>query len=469
MKQRTRDEPSIAERIASFIASAASTEVPRKVRDIVKLHLLDGLANVVLGAGEASAILLRRHYQIIRAKADASAFGTNERFAAEHAALINGVQGHTLDYDDAQLTTLPSRPTGQQTHPTAPVLAATLALAESRGASGTDFLTAYTVGVEVACRLGDAVDPTHYLNGFHPTGTLGAFGATAACAYLLKLKPAAICHALGIAGTLCSGLRANRGTMAKGLNAGRAAQNGLLAAKLGSEGFTASQDIFEDPMGFFAASSNNRFDRSLLHFGEPFFFVTPGIAIKLYPCAGVLHPMLDLLLQLRVRYSLDPEAVKTVSVKLNRDAARPLVFDRPVNGLQSKFSLPFAAAVALVDGAAGLKQFTDDRPHDPAVKRLMQRVKFLKRPPAKNTRRIGIDTTVEIAMKNDVVFGARGRIARGHPLRPASWDDVEDKFRQCAEAILPLHRIRAFLENFRQIDSLPSLTAWLGPLRSPRR
>jgi len=304
------------------------------------------------------------------------------------------------------------------------------------------------VGVEVACRLGDAIDPTHYLNGFHPTGTLGAFGATAACVYLLKLKPAAIRHALGIAGTLSSGLRANRGTMAKGLNAGRAAQNGLFAAKLAAQGFTASENIFEDPMGFFAAASSNRFERNLLHFGKPFFFANPGIAIKLYPCAGVLHPALDLLLQLRSRYLLDPDGVKLVSVTLDSDAARPLIFNRPIDGLQSKFSLPFAAAVALVDGAAGLKQFTDERPRDPAIQLLMNRVKLVTRTPAHGARKIGIDTRVEIGMKNGAVFDAHGTIARGHPLRRASWEDIEDKFCQCAEAVLPQHRIRVFLKNF---------------------
>ena len=156
--------------------------------------------------------------------------------------------------DDAQLATLPSRPMGQQTHPTTPVLAAALALAESRRATGAALLNSYIVGLEVACRLGDAVDPSHYLDGFHPTGTLGAFGATAACAQLLRLSPLSIRHALGIAGTLASGLRANRGTMAKGLNAGRAAENGVIATTLAADGFTASENIFDDPMGFFSAA-----------------------------------------------------------------------------------------------------------------------------------------------------------------------------------------------------------------------
>src|SRR5262245_49370554 len=221
MSQRSRSYPTIAERIGRFIADARAKNFANEVRERAKLHLLDGLATMLSGVEETSALLLRRHYRKLCSKTEASVLGTADRLAAQHAALVNGVQGHALDYDDAQLATLPSRPMGQQTHPTVPVLAAALALAESRRATGADLLNAYIVGVEVACRLGDAVHPDHYLNGFHPTGTLGAFGATAACACLLRLKPAAVRHALGIAGTLCSGLRANRGTMSKGLNAGR--------------------------------------------------------------------------------------------------------------------------------------------------------------------------------------------------------------------------------------------------------
>jgi 2-methylcitrate dehydratase PrpD len=157
------------------------------------------------GAKEQSSRILCRHYSRLGSKAEAAVVGTNLRIATEHAALVNGMQAHVLDYDDAQMTTLASRPLGQQTHPTSPVLAAVLALAQSRRATGAQLLASYIVGVEVACRLGDAIDPSHYLDGFHPTGTLGTFGAAAACAHLSQLTPTSIRHALGIAGTMTAG------------------------------------------------------------------------------------------------------------------------------------------------------------------------------------------------------------------------------------------------------------------------
>jgi 2-methylcitrate dehydratase PrpD len=469
MSHRSQPGPTVSQSISDFIVRTTTKNIPAEVREMAKLHLLDGLATMLGGAKEKSAQLLCRHYSVLNRKPQASVLGSKIRLGAEHAALINGVQGHVLDYDDAQLTTLASRPMGQQTHPTSPVLAAVLALAESRRASGSALLASYIVGVEVACRLGDAIDPSHYLDGFHPTGTLGAFGAAAACAHLLKLKPVAIRHALGIAGTLSSGLRANRGTMAKGLNAGRAAENGLLAAKLAGNGFTASENIFDDPMGYFSAACRNKIDGKLLRFGKPFFFAKPGIGIKLYPCAGVLHPALDLLLRLGQRYTLVPERIKSISVTLDANAALPLVYAWPKDALQAKFSLQFAVAVAIADGAAGLQQFSADRMRDAKLHKLMKRVELLRRPASKHRRQMGIDTQVEIAAEHGVIYGARDRIARGHPARPASRAEIEEKFRQCATEVLPPKQIEHCLKNFWTLERAPSITVWLSLLGPARR
>jgi len=250
VNSRGQSSKTVSDDISDFIGQVTIKNISPDVREIAKLHLLDGLATMLGGVNEKSSRLLRRRFSVRKLTGEATVLGSHNKFSAEHAALINGVQGHVLDYDDAQLATLPSRPMGQQTHPTTPVLAAALALAESRRATGAALLNSYIVGLEVACRLGDAVDPSHYLDGFHPTGTLGAFGATAACAQLLRLSPLSIRHALGIAGTLASGLRANRGTMAKGLNAGRAAENGVIATTLAADGFTARKIFSMTPWGF---------------------------------------------------------------------------------------------------------------------------------------------------------------------------------------------------------------------------
>jgi 2-methylcitrate dehydratase PrpD len=469
MPSPSRARATTAEKICDFVARTGTTNIPSSVRQIAKLHLLDGLGVMLAGATESSSKLLRRHFFHPKAQAEATVFGTRIRYSAQHAAFLNGFQGHVLDYDDAQLTTLASRPTGQQVHPTVPVLAAALAVAESRRLSMTALIDAYIVGVEVACRLGDAVDPSHYLDGLHPTGTLGVFGATAACACLLELPRPSIGCALGIAGTLASGLRANRGTMAKGLNAARAAENGVLAATLAARGFTASQNIFDDPMGFFRALCRGQFDAALLRFGKPFFFAKPGIAIKLYPCAGVLHPALDLVLGLRKRYAITAKQIDRIRVKLAVNAAAPLVYDAPVNALQAKFSLQFAVAIAMLDGAAGLRQFTAARLRDRNAQHLMKRIELVRRPVRRNKSEIAIDTEVEILLTAGAVYHSRGAVARGHPSLGEPRAEVEEKFRQCARGILPEHRVADFLNKFWNLEYAPSLRLWLGSLQPARR
>ena len=466
---RRKSEKTVAQKISDFIGRNTLKNIPGEVRDIAKLHLLDGLATMLGGAKEPSSRILCRHYSRLRSNAAATVVGTNLRLATEHAALVNGVQAHVLDYDDAQLTTLASRPLGQQTHPTSPVLAAALALAQSRRAAGAELVTSYIVGVEVACRLGDAIDPSHYLDGFHPTGTLGTFGAAAACAHLLQLTPTSIRHALGIAGTMTAGLRANRGTMAKGLNAGRAAESGVIAATLAAEGFSASENIFDEPMGFFAAACKNKLDRNRLHFGKPFFFVRPGVGIKLYPCAGVLHPALDVVLDLRRRYPIATERIDRITVTLDANATLPLVYARPKDALQAKFSLHFAVAAALVDGAAGLKQFSAERIGNPKIRNLMKRIELVRRPTRKRSDNIGSQTHVEIRMKDGAVHRGHGDIARGHPALPPARAEIAEKFRQCANEVLATKQIESFLQNFDSLERAASIATWLQALCPAQR
>jgi len=463
VKPRRSPLPAVSQKISEFVAGVRLKNIPPEARDLAKLHVLDGLAVMLGGAGEESSRILRRRFRRAKIAGGATVLGAGEKFPPERAALINGAQGHVLDYDDAQLASLPARPAGQQTHPTVPVLAAAMALAETRRAGGAALLTSYIAGVEVACRLGDAVDPGHYLDGFHPTGTLGVFGAAAACARLLDLEPRSIRCALGIAGTFASGLRANRGTFAKGLNAGRAAENGVIAATLAADGFTASENIFDDPMGFFAAACRGRVDLRLLQFGRPLFFVKPGIAIKLYPCAGVLHPALDAVRELRAKYAIAAHAVERIRVHLGADAARPLVYKNPQNELEAKFSLNFAVAVALLDGDAGLKQFTAARLGDPAVRKIMRRVELVQR--RKANSQAGIPSEIEITMRSGEILRGEAFIARGHPGLAPARAEIEEKFRQCAAGVLPARQTEAFLKDFWHLERIASIAAWLGPLR----
>ncbi len=455
--------------IAAWITKIRLRDIPKKVRRRAKQHVLDGFATVVAGANEEASRRIDGHLHSLGGKPEATIVGTRAKAPAEHAALANGVRGHVLDYDDTQLATLRTRPFGQLTHPTTPVLAAAAALSEKIHASGAEFLSAYIVGVEIACRLADVVDPRHYLNGFHPTGTLGTFGAAAACAHLLKLDRPRIASALGIAGSLAAGLRAQRGTMTKALNAGRAAENGVVAATLACDGFTASDNIFDDPMGFFSAACYGSVDRIRLQFGRPFFFADPGVAIKFYPCAGVIHPALDALIAVLERYNILPQEIKFVRIGIGKDAALPLVYDRPRTGLEGKFSLPFSAALGVVYRRASLRDYTDQRVQNSRIHKMMARVEFVRIPKLKSIGNLGAPAKIEIITNEGRRYIQSASLAKGHPKKPLSRAELDDKFLQCARGQLSRQRAEKFIAAIDHLERIRSISALLRLLSPPRR
>jgi 2-methylcitrate dehydratase PrpD len=458
-----------ANKIAAWTAAVRLHDIPVPVRHRAKEHLLDGFATMLAGAKEEASRRIDRHLREFGGNADATVVGTRIKLPAQHAALANGVRGHVLDYDDAQLSTLRTRPFGQLTHPTTPILAAAAALAEKIHAGGAEFLTAYIVGVEVACRLGDAIDPRHYIDGFHPTGTIATFGAAAGCARLLKLDTPRIAAALGIAGSLAAGVRAQRGTMAKSLNAGRAAENGVMAATLAACGFTASADIFDDPMGYFGAACYGKVNRKLIRLGKPFFFSDPGIAIKFYPCAAVMHPALDALIELVQRHALQPRQVKRVRVQLGHDAALPLIYDRPRTGLAGKFSLPFSAALAIVHGSVTLRDYTDAQAQNAQIRETMRRVKWVRKRKLKSLGNLGPQAEIELTTLDGRRYRHSAVIAKGHPKKPLSRAELEHKFYQCAKGRLARPRAAEFITIIGRLEKIRSARTVLQLLSTGSR
>ena len=237
---------------------------------------------------------------------------------AASAALVNGTAGHALDFDDTQLSSSPDRIFGLLTHPTIPPLAASLALGERLGVSGRQLLEAYLIGFEVECKMAEAIDPSHYRNGFHSSGTFGIFGAMVSAAKLLGLDAGAIANALAIASSMSSGIRLNFGTMTKPLHVGRAAQNGVMAAELAARGHTGGGDALESPWGFFRVFTMGAgFDPSRLvgALGNPPSIVSPGVSLKPYPCGSLGHPSMDAMLKLVETHDVKPEQVRGIRLR----------------------------------------------------------------------------------------------------------------------------------------------------------
>lgn len=457
---------SITERIAKYVASRRYADIPVAVRETAKEHILDGIATMIAGAREDPSVHIRRYAIALGGKRESTILGTRVKAAARYAALANAVQGHVLDYDDTQLATSAKTPFGQLTHPTSPVFAAALAVAEKSSGTGRDLLTAYIAGVEVACRLADAIDPRHYLDGFHPTGTIGVFGAAAASAWLVGLDAGRMKSALGLAATFSAGIRAHRGSMAKSLNAGRAAENGVVAAELARSGFTAAQDVFEAPMGFFSAASRNHVESARLKFGRRSFFAAPGVAIKRYPCAGVLHSALDAAIDLASRHEIDARSIKKVTVTMGKVSAAPLVYNRPATGLEGKFSAPFSIAVALLERAAGIRQYTDAKVAAPAVKTLMRKVELIRDARLDAAGFEHARATLEIRIGDGRVYRADSRPPKGHPKNPLPRRELEEKMRECAGRRLAARSIARIIDRVWSLETAPSVSAMMADFRS---
>src|SRR3954462_5213409 len=271
--------------VADFICGTRMQDLPQDVVGLGKKSILDGLGLALSGGASHCGGLVRRHLADLNLGAGpATVIGTRLKIAPRFAAFANGVGIHADDYDDTQLAVATDRVYGLLTPPTAPALPAALAMAESLGASGAQAMLAYHLGVEVECKIAEAIHPRHYQTGFHSTATCGTFAAAAASARLLGLPQEATCRALSIAGSQSAGLRENFGTMTKPFHAGRASESGVAAAQLAAIGWTATEKILGAPRGFFSAAGGG-YDSNAIHgrLGKPWTFTEPGISIKPHP------------------------------------------------------------------------------------------------------------------------------------------------------------------------------------------
>ncbi|MBZ9922221.1 MmgE/PrpD family protein, partial [Mesorhizobium sp. BR1-1-7] len=335
--------------LARYVVSAPADSVPGNVRREAVRSFLNWTGCAVGGSQHASVDIALAAVSPFAGRDQASILGRGERLDALNAALLNGIASHVFDFDDTHLRTI--------IHPAGPVASAILSLAQLRPVSGRDLLHAFILGVEVECRIGNAVYPAHYDIGWHITGTAGVFGAAAAAGRLLGLTEQQMIWALGIAGTQSSGFREMFGTMCKSFHPGRAAQNGLLSAFMAQRDFTSSNRVLEAPRGFAHVMSTERnFDEITKGLGESF-----EIALNTYKpfaCGIVIHPIIDGCVQLRNEFGLTAAQIEGIELEVD-----PLVLEltgkkTPKVGLEGKFSVYHSAAVAIIEGRAGEEEYS---------------------------------------------------------------------------------------------------------------
>ena len=421
--------------VAGFVVHTNASDISADAAYLAKRSVLDGIGLALAGAvSECGRIAQKYLASLDIARSDgATVIGTAMQTPARFAAFANGLAIHADDYDDTQLAVAKDRVYGLLTHPTAPALPPVLALAERGHRSGAELMLAYQVAVEVECKVAEAILPRHYQQGFHSTATCGSIGAAAGAAKLLGLDRDATRRALSIGATQAGGLRENFGTMTKPFHAGRAAENGVVAAEIAALGFTASPNGLEADRGFFRAAGGGYSPEMIQQkLGNPWTFNSPGVSIKPHPSGSLTHPGMAVMMDLILEHDIKPEQVKRVLVGTNHNMPNALIHHRPANELQAKFSMEFCMAILLLERSGGLEQFTDEVVNRADVQAMISKVEFGVNPEAEAAGFDKMTTLINIEMNDGKVISGRADFGKGSPSNPMSDAELSEKFLQCA-------------------------------------
>jgi len=353
------------QRLARFAAEYAAERIPADVVHLSARCLLDDIG-VSLGAWDEPAVQIAREVAEELGGASQATLIGGGRTSLVQAATINGIASHVLDFDDSHDPTI--------LHGTGPVMSAALVAAELVDASGPQLLAAHAIGFEVAARVALAVHPEHYDQGFHVTGTAGTLGATAAAGRLLGLSAEQMANALSAAAAQAAGLREMFGSMTKSLHAGKAAGNGVYSALLARRGWVSTREGLEGRRGYWAVlSSRMDPDRAMKGLGEAWELRHDGL--KPYSCGVVSHPTIDAMRHLRQTAQVPADQISEVQARVNPYVLELMGKLAPQVGLEGKFSIYHCAAIAYLDGAARVRQFSDEAVLRPDVVALRQKVR----------------------------------------------------------------------------------------------
>ena len=458
----------LTERIADFVLNTQWSEIPVETVELGKKSILDGLGLALSGSKAETAGLIQQYVESLGCESGAATvLGSGAKYPARFAALVNGIAIHVDDFDDTQLAAAKDRVYGLLVHPTVCVLPAALAAAEVGGKRGKDLLVAYQVGVEVECKIAEAISPRHYEDGFHSTGTCGVFGGASACARLKGLDAIHTARAFAIAASQAAGLRENFGTMMKPFQAGHATESGVVAADLAALGWTGAEQILEAQRGFFHAYGGT-YDPAVVmdRLGKPWTLQDPGVSIKPFPSGSLTHPGMTELLRLIQTNSIRAADLEKVEVGTNHNMLNTLIHHRPTTGLQAKFSMEFCLSILLLDGKADQTKFTDGVVNRPDVQQMMRRVRFYTDPEAEKAGYDKMTTILKITLKDGRVILGRADFGKGSPTNPMSYDEVADKFLGCAAfAEWPTSKAKQVIDVVRRLENISdvrTLTALLS-------
>jgi 2-methylcitrate dehydratase PrpD len=444
----------VEERIAEFIVSTSASEVPEAALKAARNSSFDCVGCILAAAAQPYSQGILRFVQEEAAAGESTVIGTGLRTSRSMAALANGTLAHWLDYDDGRTAC---------GHAASVLLPAALAIGEPAGVSGRELLTAYAIGLEAVTHISDACPYEEKVAGFHRTSLFGTLGATATAARLLGLNQQQTVMALGIAGSMGTGVCQNFGTFTKPLHAGSASRNAVTAARLAGDGWTGSDDILAGPVGWAAAYIGHYdYEAMAKDLGAVWRTAEVPPMIKEYPCCGASHGPLDSLLSLMAEYGFTAGDVEELQVGAPYDSM-VMIYREPSSGFQGKFSLLYSIATALVDGRLDVDSFTDAKLTRPEYAEAVKKIK------------------VNVTSKWDTAHGSGGsdhsrfkpgdalpvivRLGDGRTLSRSTPriaglqtpEEVAGKFRRNAVRTLPPDQVNAALDGWARLDELPDI------------
>jgi 2-methylcitrate dehydratase PrpD len=449
----------VAKKFAEFITETDISSFPPEVRHQATRCLFDTAGAILAGSRYSdSGQSVCSYAEKINEEKTSTIAGTLMQRSASTAALANGVMAHALELDDGSKHAT--------YHPGSSIIPAVLALAERESSSGKSILEAIVLGYEVSLRIGMAVNPSHYLRGFHPTGTVAAFGTTAAACKILGLNKAQVCNALGLAGSLASGINQYEvdGSVVKHLHPGNAARNGILAAELAKEGFTGPEGVIEGRLGFCHCFADQfELEGITDKLGKDYAFLQ--IYFKPYCSCRYVHFAIEGTLNILNEHGLKADDIETVTVKTHKNGKQCSDIREFQTPLHARLSIQYGIASIIVRGSAGLMDYTEEKIKDPEVCELAKRMSIEVDPEIQKVYPNPRSMIVEIKTKGGKTWSSRVDYAKGDPKNPISDEELIHKFSDITGKLVDKPLRKKIFEEAMGLEHWESAESFMSLLR----
>lgn len=413
----------IVKTIAQFIVNTNNVSASEAAITTAKRAMLDSLGITLAGNETEVGVKLHDFAGSFLGKGEISVLGGDEKLSCADAAFVTGSIMHALDYDDTGAFS--------QGHPSASIFPVIYSISQLKPISGMDAIIAYCIGVEVLSRFSRSM-PMMHLRGWHPTGVIGSFAATATASKLLNLREKEVINALGITASQSSGIVQNFGTMAKSLQAGNAVRVGIISTLLAQNGFTASENALDGDIGFFNTyyGSESSSKEWFQDFKSELVISNPGINIKRYASCALTHRSIDAIVQLKSMYKFDIEEIESVNCFVSPRAVKVLFYRHPENGLQARFSMNYVIAAALIFNKVGPLEFEEKQFKQVLNSSLLTKITSNIHSDWKEGDDARPDV-VKVKLKNNIEYELAVKYPKGNVANPLSWEELTDKFRDC--------------------------------------